>query len=787
MNKRIKTLRNQSQNAISHISAERALLVTEFYKSDLAQQVSVPVRRALAFKHILENKKICINDGELIVGERGPAPKAVPTYPEITLHSLEDLKTLDTRPKVWFRVDEETMQAYRDVVIPFWKGKSNRDLIFKNLDKKWHDAYAAGMFTEFQEQRAPGHTVLGKKMFRKGFFDLKQEIAQAVDNLDFFNDPEAFDKREELKAMDIAADAIIRFAERHAGELKKLAGMEQEENRKIELMQMAAICRKVPAHAPETFHEALQHYWFIHVGVITEVNPWDSFNPGRLDQHLMPFYKKETRAGTLTEESAKELLSSFWIKFNNHPAPPKIGVTAKESSTYTDFALINLGGVKEDGSDAVNEMTYLLLDVIEEMRLLQPSSMIQVSKKNPDRFIKRAARIIKTGFGQPSVFNTDAIIQELLNQGKDLTDARNGGASGCVETGAFGTESYILTGYFNLTKIFEITLHNGTDPMTGKKIGLETGNPPDFENFGELVEAFRKQVQYFADIKIKGNNIIDRVIASNIPVPFLSLLIDDCIPNGKDYNNGGARYNTSYIQGVGLGSLTDILTSLKYNVYDKMKFTMEELLKATAANFEGSLELREQLINDTPKYGNDDNYADEQAVTVFEIFYDAVNGRPNIKGGHFRINMLPTTSYVYFGSVTGATPDGRLAHKPLSEGISPFQGADRKGPSAVIKSAAKIDHLRTGGTLLNQKFTPSLLEDEKGLDSLVQLIRSYFRMDGHHIQFNVVTAKTLRKAQKHPEEYKDLIVRVAGYSDYFNDLGEELQDEIIRRTENVEF
>jgi len=787
MNERIKKLRDQSQHAIPHISAERALLVTEFYKSDLAQQVSVPVRRALAFKHILENKKICINDGELIVGERGPAPKAVPTYPEITLHSLEDLKTLDTRPKVWFRVDDETMNIYRDVIIPFWKGKSNRDLIFKNLDKEWHDAYAAGVFTEFQEQRAPGHTVLGKKMFRKGFLDLKKEIAEAMDQLDFFNDPEAYEKREELKAMDIAADAIIRFAERHADELEKLAAAEKDENRKIELMQMAAISRKVPAHAPETFHEALQHYWFIHVGVITEVNPWDSFNPGRLDQHLLPFYEKETTAGTLTEEIAKELLSSFWIKFNNHPAPPKIGVTAKESSTYTDFALINLGGVKEDGSDAVNEMTYILLDVIEEMRLLQPSSMIQVSKKNPDRFIKRTARIIKTGFGQPSVFNTDAIIQELLNQGKSLIDARNGGASGCVETGAFGTESYILTGYFNLTKIFEITLHNGTDPMTGKKIGLETGDPREFQSFDELIEAFRKQVQYFADIKIKGNNIIDRVIASNIPVPFLSLLIDDCIVNGKDYNNGGARYNTSYIQGVGLGSLTDILTSLKFNVFDEKKYTMQELLDATAANFDGYLELREQLINNTPKYGNDDDYADEQAVTIFEIFYNTVNGRPNTKGGHFRINMLPTTSHVYFGSVTGATPDGRLARKPLSEGISPFQGADRKGPSAVIKSAAKIDHLRTGGTLLNQKFTPSLLEDEKGLDSLVQLIRSYFRMDGHHIQFNVVTAETLRKAQKHPEDYKDLIVRVAGYSDYFNDLGEELQDEIIRRTENVEF
>ncbi len=787
MNDRIKRLREKSQNAEPRISAERALLVTEFYKSDQCEMVSVPVRRAMAFQHILNNKIICINDEELIVGERGPAPKAVPTYPEINLHSLEDLDILDSRAKVWFKVDEKTKEIYRNTIIPYWTGKTNREKVFANLDKEWINAYEAGVFTEFQEQRAPGHTVLGKKMFKFGMLDLKKEIQESIHKLDFFNDTVAYEKREELKAMDISADAIINFAARHANELENLAGAEEDENRKIELMEMAAICRKVPARAPQTFHEALQHYWFIHIGVITEVNPWDSFNPGRLDQHLYPFYKKELEDGTLTDDKAKELLGSFWVKFNNHPAPPKIGVTAKESSTYTDFALINLGGVKEDGSDAVNELTYVILDVIEDMRLLQPSSMVQVSKKNPDRFVKRTARIVKTGFGQPSIFNTDTIIQQLVRQGKSIEDARNGGASGCVETGAFGAESYILTGYFNLVKIFEITMHNGINPVTGKKVGLETGVLNTFSTFEEVISAFQKQVKYFVDLKVVGTNIIDRIFADNLPVPFLSLIIDDCISDGVDYNNGGARYNTSYIQGVGLGSLTDILTSIKYNVFDNRKVSIDDLQLALDQNFENQLELRNDLINSTPKYGNDDDYADEQAIIIFNLFLDAVDGRPNTKGGHFRINMLPTTSHVYFGSVTGATADGRLAKKPLSEGISPFQGADRKGPSAVIKSAAKIDHIKTGGTLLNQKFTPSLLEDEKGLDSMVSLIRSYFRMDGHHIQFNVVTADQLREAQKHPEEHKDLIVRVAGYSDYFNDLGEELQEEIIRRSEHVAY
>jgi len=548
---------------------------------------------------------------------------------------------------------------------------------------------------------------------------------------------------------------------------------------------MAEICEKVPANAPETFHEALQYYWFVHLGVITELNPWDSFNPGRLDQHLFPFYKRGLEDGILTDEYARELLQAFWIKFNNHPAPPKIGVTAKESNTYTDFCLINIGGVHADGSDANNDLSYLILDVIEEMRLLQPSSMVQISKKNPDRLMKRAIQIIKTGFGQPSLFNTDAIVQELVRQGKSFEDARNGGASGCVEAGAFGTESYILTGYFNLTKILEVTLNNGTDPRSGKKIGKRSGNPTRFKLFNDVMGAFEKQLRHFADIKIKGNNIIEQIYAQYMPAPFLSLLIDDCIQNGVDYNCGGARYNTSYIQGVGLGSITDSLTSIRFNVFDHKTITIKNMIEALQDNFKGYAELRHKFINHTPKYGNDDNYADAQAVRVFNIFHDAINGRPTPRGGVFRINLLPTTSHVYFGSLTGATPDGRKAGEPLSEGISPVQGADRKGPTAVLNSAAKIDHVRTGGTLLNQKFSPQFFRDEESIDKLVHLIRGYFRMDGHHIQFNVITAETLRDAQKHPEKYRDLIVRVAGYSDYFNDLSEELQNEIIRRTEQM--
>jgi formate C-acetyltransferase len=784
LSERIKKLRDQSIAAIETITSERAVMITRFYKSFEARGIPEPIRRAKALEYLLRNKKLCINEGELIVGERGPAPKATPTYPEINLHSIQDLEILNSRQKVFFRVDEEVIKTYKEEIIPYWSGKSNRERIMSLMSPEWLKAYKAGIFTEFQEQRAPGHTVLGSKMFKTGFLKLKEEIEESLTRLDFPNHPEVSDKVDELKAMDIACDAIIMYASRYADELDMLASTEKNAKRKAELEVMAAVCRKVPANAPETVHELLQHYWFIHIGVITELNPWDSFNPGRLDQHLYPLYKKEKEAGSISDEQLFDLLGCFWIKFNNHPSPPKIGVTASESNTYTDFCLINLGGIKSDGTDAVNEMSYILLDVIREMRILQPGSMIQISRNSPDRFIHKALEIIKTGFGQPSCFNTEAIVAELLGQGKNITDARNGGASGCVETGAFGTEAYWLTGYFNLVKILELTLNNGFDRRTGDQVGPKTGNPDDFVAFEDLVEAFRLQVRYFAEIKIKGNNIIERTFSEYLPAPFLSLLVEDCIMNAKDYNSGGARYNTAYIQGVGLGTISDILTSIRYNIYDMKKYSWLELKKALDEDFNGYEMLRYDLIYNTPKYGNDDDYADQQSVTVFEIFYDAVNGKPSARGGVHRINLLPTTSHVYFGSVTGATADGRKAFTPLSEGISPSQGVDRQGPTSVIRSASKIDHLRTGGTLLNQKFSPSFFHDEDSFSCLTALIRSYFTLDGHHIQFNVVNAETLRAAQKHPELYRDLIVRVAGYSDYFNDLSEDLQNEIIIRTEH---
>ncbi len=786
MSERVIHLRQLSLDAVPTISTERAELMTRFYQQD-TRLMSVPMRRALAFKYLLQNRTIYIGSGELIVGEKGPAPKATPTYPELCCHSPEDLDILDSREKIPFRVSPEARRSYLDLIIPFWQGKSIRDLLFHEMTDEWTAAYKAGVFTEFMEQRSPGHTVLDDKIYSKGMLDFIEDIDQSLQGLDYLSDSEAYGKQEELKAMRVCAEALICFAERHATKARELASSETDPQRIAELDRIAAVCTHVPAHAPRDLWEALQYYWFVHLGVTSELNPWDAFCPGKLDQHLLPFYQQGLEAGTLTREQAGELLQCFWIKFNNQPAPPKVGVTAAESSTYTDFAQINLGGVKPDGSDAVNEVTYLILDVIEAMRLLQPSSSIQVSKKNPDRFIKRAARIIQTGFGQPSVFNSDLIVQELVRMGKTVTDARNGGSSGCVEVGAFGKENYNLTGYFNMPKVLEVTLHNGVDPLSGRRIGLATGDAASFRSFDELLEAFRQQLNHFIDVKARGNNVIERLYSTYMPAPFLSLLIDDCITSRRDYHSGGARYNTTYLQGVGLGTMADSLSAIKYHVFDHKTLTMDELLTALSKDFVGHTRTQQMLLNRTPRYGNDDDYADLVMRAVFEAYYDAVEGRPNTKGGTYHINLLPTTCHVYFGSVIGATPDGRRAHTPLSEGISPVQGADRHGPTAVIKSASKMDHARTGGTLLNQKFTPQLLRDDGDLDNLVHLIRTYFKLDGHHIQFNVVDAPTLRAAQQHPEQHRNLIVRVAGYSDYFCDLGKALQDEIIARTEHQSF
>ncbi|WP_026362200.1 trans-4-hydroxy-L-proline dehydratase [Geopsychrobacter electrodiphilus] len=786
MNPRIQRLRKLSVETTPSLSIERALHETAFYQENYGKY-SIPVLRALNFLDHCRKKTIYLGDDELIVGERGPRPKVVPTFPELTCHSVEDFQVLNTREQQRYTISAEDIDTYAREVIPYWQGKTIRERIFGHVPPEWQVAYEAGLFTEFMEQRAPGHTALDGQIYQQGMLDCKARIAAEIAGLDYLTDPAATDKFEELKAMDISCDAVILFAERHACLAEELAEKESDPQRVMELQQIARVCRRVPAHAPETFHEAIQMYWFVHLGTITELNGWDAMNPGHFDQHLAPFYAREIAAGSLTREQAKELLCCFWIKVNNHPAPPKVGITARESGTYNDFTNLNIGGITGEGKDGVSEVSYLMLEIVEELHILQPGNAVHISSKTPERFLQAACKVIRQGHGYPSIFNPDVYTIELMRQGKSLRDAREGGCSGCIEVGAFGKEAFVLTGYLNVPKILEITLNNGIDPLSGKRVGIETGDPGTFKGYAQLYAAFVRQLNYVVETKIRVSNYIDRMFAKYAPAPFLSVVIADCISKGRDYYDAGPRYNTNYIQCTGLGTVTDSLAALKTHVFEQQSFSMERVLSAMAKNFEGEEFLRQTLVNKTPFFGNDDDCADDIALQVYADLLAAIDGKPNVKGENFHLNMLSTTCHIYFGKMMGATPNGRFAGKSISDGTSPSHGADTHGPSAVVRSLTKLDHTLSGGTLLNQRFMPSLLKRDEDIKKLAQLVRSYFTLGGHHIQFNIVDTATLKAAQETPEDYKDLLVRMAGYSDYFNDMNADLQQEVIERTENEAF
>ena len=786
MNERIRRLQQQNFDTPTTLSIERALIETEFYKHNYGT-MPIAVLRARNFYEICKKKTIYIGEDELIVGERGPLPKAVPTFPELTCHSVEDLHTLNERELQRYTISQEDIDTYEREVIPYWKGKTQRERIFNHVSKEWEEAYHAGVFTEFMEQRAAGHTAMDGKMYHEGLLDVKARIEKKIASLDYIYDPEATDKQQELEAMAISCDAAILFAERHAELADQMAAKEQNPQRKAELKKIADVCRWVPAHAPRDLWEAIQMYWFVHLGTVTELNGWDSMNPGHIDQHLWPFYQKGMADGTLTRDQAKELISCLWIKFNNQPAPPKVGVTALESGTYNDFTNINIGGVDREGKSATNELSYMILEIQEELHQLQPGLSIHIAENTPDEFLLAGIKVIRQGHGYPSIFNPDTYVKELVREGKTLEDAREGGCSGCIEVGAFGKEAYLLTGYLNTPKILEITLNNGVDPETDKRLGLETGDPRTFKTFEQLYDAWHQQMVYFVNLKLSVNNYIERMFSLYAPATFLSLYIDDCIEKGKDYYSGGARYNTTYIQCTGLGTITDCFTTLKKHVFEDHRYTMDQILEACKNNWGEGEKMRQYIRNHTPFFGNDDEYADSIAVRVYDDLVKAIEGRPNTRGGKTQLNMLSTTCHNYFGSVCGATPNGRFAHFAISDGTSPAHGSDSHGPTAVIKSLGKLDQTKSGGTLLNMRFVPALLKREEDQKKLASLIRTYFKFGGHHIQFNIVDTATLHDAQLHPDEYRDLLVRVAGYSDYFNDMTEQLQNEIIARTENDEY
>lgn len=781
MNARIKRLRNRSLSSEPEVFAERALLITDAYQKMVG--FSPSMRRALALKYLLENISIVIEEDELIVGEKTIRYRGSPLYPELYCMSIEELDSIEKRDKAPFKVSGDTRKILSERVIPYWKNRTMYDMIMSTVDNRWKKALKNDVFAEYMISRAPGHVNLDGKVLNRGLLGLKKDILKALRNIDYASS-ECYRKIQQLEAMKITIDAAITFARRHASKAKEFAGKEKDPKRRGELEEISRICSHVPAYPARSFCEALQSYWFIHLITLLEVNNW-AIGPGRFDLYMYPFYRNDIDNRKITKTQAKELLECLWVKFNNTVAPAKETKTANMSATYNDFALLNIGGLDEQGLDAVNELSYLLLDVIEEMKLIQPNSIVLISEKTQKPFVDRVMEVIREGFGQPAIFNADLVVQELLSKGKSLIDARLGGPNGCVTVNACGKENMASSGYCNWVKILEITLNNGINPFTGDRVGLRTGEIWKFESFDAVMKAYKRQLEYFVDIKVNGSNLIDMIYAEKMPVPFLSILIDDCVKEGKDFHAGGARYNMSYTQGVGLGTLADSLVAIKKVVFDDKKVPFSDLMEAVRNDFKGQERLRQMLLNKVPKYGNNDAEADRLMKEAVDIFYDIVNGRPTSRGGRYGVNLLPTTVHVYFGSVSGATPDGRKAGKPLSDGISPVQGADREGPTSVIYSASKMDQGRFCGTLLNQKFSPQALKTPEDLSKLSSLVKTYFKLNGHHIQFNVIDAAILKKAQAYPDEYRNLVVRVAGYSDHFTNLSKELQDEIISRKQQA--
>ncbi len=780
LSSRVQGLLDKYYAARPEVFAERSVLATRAYAETEGQPIAI--RRAKMVWRVLDGVTVLIRDGELVVGCKTPAILGSPLYPEVASDWVEEeIDTIALRDEAPFYLSDETKETLRAEVFDYWRGRQVYNRIMEVLPSEIQQATDAGLFFHYYLNRTIGHiTVDYERVLKKGFLGLKAEVEDELKKINY-EDRGCLRKIHLLQAMSLCCDAAIRFAERYAEESERLAAAESDQARRAELEQIAEICRWVPAHPARTFHEALQSFWFVHLILNLETNSY-AIGPGRFDQYMYPYYQADIDAGRLTREQAGKLLACLWIKFNELTVV-KEGGTAKASTTYNDFQNLNLAGQTVEGQDATNELSCLCLDVTGWLKLPQPQISALISEKTPDRFLMKACEVIRLGFGLPAVFNDDEKVQALLHKGKTLEDARLGGINGCVELVVQGKDNMASSGYLSMPKCLELALNNGVDPLAGAQLGPSTGAPREFISFDQLMEAFRQQLAHAIELKIVYDGIARQAYAEFCPVPFTSLLISDCLEKGRDYHDGGARYNLPLICGVGTGTMADSLAAIKKLVYDEKKTSLEELVTALRADFAGYGRLRQMLLNRVPKWGNGDGYVDTIAHDVVEMFCDELEKHGNAEGVPYVANMIPTTTHIWFGSLNGATPDGRLAETPLSEGISPVQGMDSNGPTAVVRSMARLDHARCCGTLLNMKFHPTALSGEEGLRKFGHLIRTYFKLGGHHMQFNVVSAETLRAAQECPEEYSTLVVRVAGYSDYFVRLSRDLQDEIISRTE----
>lgn len=810
------------------IESARAKLITESYKETEGEPIIT--RRAKAFAHILHNIPIIIRDNELIVGSSTIAPRGCQTFPEFSYEWLEaELDTVATRTADPFEIAEETKAELKEAD-KYWKGKTTSELATSYMAPEAIKAIEHNIFTPGNYfYNGVGHvTVKYWEVLETGFEGIMEKAQKELDGCSV-GDGNYARKSHFLEAVILSCKAVIDYAGRYAKLAQEMAAQTSDPVRKQELFVIAENCSRVPAKGAQNFYEACQSFWFVQQLLQME-SSGHSISPGRFDQYMYPYYKKDMEAGTITREFAQELMDCIWVKLNDLNKC-RDAASAEGFAGYSLFQNLIAGGQNKEGEDVTNDLSVMCIQASMHVHLPAPSLSVRVWNGSPHEFLIKAAELTRTGIGLPAYYNDEVIIPALQNRGLSLEDAREYNIIGCVEPQKAGkTEGWHDAAFFNMCRPLELVFSNGMDK--GEMVGIPTGDVTQMKTFDEFFDAYKKQMEYCISLLVNADNAIDVAHAERCPLPFLSCMIDDCLKEGKSVQEGGAVYNFTGPQGFGIANMADGLFAIRKLVYENKKVSMKELKEALAWNYDKGLDAQSagdmtemimkamqkagrnvdastaegllktfmgmkpgeqktqrfkeihDMIDEVPKFGNDIPEVDYFAREVAYTYSKPLQKYNNPRGGKFQAGLYPVSANVPLGGQTGATPDGRYAHTPVADGVSPSAGKDVKGPTAAATSVSRLDHfIVSNGTLFNQKFHPSALSGREGLEKFVALIRGYFDQKGMHMQFNVVDRQTLLDAQKHPEKYKHLVVRVAGYSALFTTLSRSLQDDIIRRTE----
>jgi pyruvate formate-lyase/glycerol dehydratase family glycyl radical enzyme len=782
MNERIKFLREKCLSSKPEIFVERALLVTEAYKETTGKPIII--QRALVLKKVLEEMTIYIEENELIVGNQSPKLRCPPIYPETGANwIIKELNQFSKRKADPVVITKENKKVLKKC-LSFWQEKSLDASVSNLISNHAKKAVEAGLITIGGVDTALGNIALDyPKVLKIGLEGIITEIDDQLNQFQI-KDIKDINKYYFWEAAKIACQAVIHFAVRYSKKAEELAQFEKDPVRKKELCTITKICERVPAKPACSFWEAIQSLWFIILVLHIESDP-HAILYGRFDQYMFPYYQNDIQEGSISDEEVKELLECIWIK-----ATSLLKLRDERSSkAFAGFPLfqnLTIGGQTPSGEDACNSLTKLILEAIADVKVTQPSVALRFHNKMLDEILLKTVDVIKLGLGYPAIMNDNVIIPKQLIRGATLEEARDY-CTNCVETDIPGkTDSRAHSGYVNFPKCLLLALNNGIDFETGEQLGPRTGEYIKLTTFNDLMIAYKKQLKYCIDTIVEAYNIVDSLHAALLPEPFLSSLLHDCNALGKSRQEGGARYNFSGIFGVGLAIVADSLAAIKKFVFDEKLINMNELILSLKNNFKDQEKLRQILLNKAPKYGNNNDYVDLIAKKCANYFCEEVQKNRCIRGGNYIAELHSVATHVLFGEKTTATPDGRKAYSTLSDGISPAGGRDIGGPTATINSVLKVDHMQPlQGLLLNLKFSPSVLAEDFTKKKFADFIRSYCFSGGHHIQFNIISNDTLRKAKKSPEKYRDLLIRVAGYSAFFVELNENTQNEIIARTEQI--